>query len=62
MSRGDVQLEWHLRGMDIEVVVPPEGPPRVWYEDLRGGTERELTLTEGPGPLREVLRELTARA
>lgn len=62
MSRGDIQLEWHLRGLDIEVVVSADGPIRVWYEDLRGGTERELTLAEGSEPLREVLRELAARS
>jgi hypothetical protein len=61
MSRGDVQLEWHLRDMDIEVVVPAEGPVRVWYEDLHRGAEREFTLDEGSEPLREVLHELTAR-
>lgn len=62
MSRGDIQLEWHLRGMDVEVVVPAEGPARVWYEDLRAGIEREYTLEGGHEPLREVLRELTARS
>ena len=59
MSRGDIQLEWHLRGMDVEVVVPAEGPARVWYEDVRSDTERECTLEPGHEPLHEVLRELT---
>jgi AbrB family looped-hinge helix DNA binding protein len=62
MSRGDIQLEWHLRGMDIEVVVPDEGPVRVWYADLQQHEERELALTDGPEPLREILCELTARS
>lgn len=61
MSRGDIQLEWHLRGMDIEVVVPAEGPVRVWYEDVGRGAERELTLAEDAEPLREILDALTGR-
>ncbi len=62
MSRGDIQLEWHLGGMDIEVVVPAQGPARVWYEDVRSGVEREFTLERGHEPVGEVLRELTARS
>jgi hypothetical protein len=61
MSRGDIQVEWHLRGMDIEVVVPAEGPIRIWQEDLRNGTEHEFTLDQDQEPLRAILRELTAR-
>jgi hypothetical protein len=62
MSRGDVQLEWHVRGLDIEIVVPAQGTIRVWCDDLRGGSEREFTLERGPEPLRELLRELTERS
>ena len=62
MPRGDIQLEWHLRGLDVEVVIPAEGPARLWYEDVRDGTEHECTLAQGPEPLRKVLQELTARS
>jgi hypothetical protein len=42
--RGGVQLEWHTRGIDIEVTI--DSPERVSFlaEDLRGGQE----LAEGP--------------
>jgi hypothetical protein len=62
MSRGGIQLEWHLRGMNIEVTVPPRGSSvEVWYEDLRSGEEREFTIEDDPGALRDVLAELTRR-
>jgi len=62
MSRGGIQLEWHLRGMNIEVTVPPLGSSvEVWYEDLRSGEEREFTIEDDPSALRDVLAELARR-
>lgn len=40
-SRGSVQLEWHTRGMDIEVSIGPRGHASMWWEDLRTGEEGE---------------------
>src|SRR5918998_238559 len=40
MARGGIQLEWHLRNLNIEITVPPQGSPvEVWYEDLCDGSE-----------------------
>ena len=39
MSDGGLQLEWHLRGLNVEVTVPPTGPVEVWYENLANGDE-----------------------
>jgi hypothetical protein len=62
MARGGIQLEWHLRSMNIEVTVPsPGGPVEVWWEDLRSGEEQEFVLPDDPDALRTVLAVLTSR-
>jgi hypothetical protein len=61
MARGGIQLEWHLRDMNIEVTVPPQGLAEAWYEDLRTGVEREFRFDQGPGELVRVLDDLTRR-
>jgi hypothetical protein len=62
MSRGGIQLEWHLRKLNIEITVPSQGSPvEVWYEDLCDGSEHELVVGDDPGALRALLAELTLR-
>lgn len=62
MSQGGIQLEWHLRGMNIEVTVPPTGSPvEVWCEDLQSGEEGDFAIDGDIDSLREVLAELTSR-
>lgn len=62
MADGGLQLEWHRRGLNIEVTVPPSGPVEVWYEDVASGDERETTLDRVPDILSNVLGDLTRRS
>jgi hypothetical protein len=38
---GGIQLEWHRRGIDLEVKVPPTGPVSYFIADAGTGEERE---------------------
>lgn len=59
--RGGVQLEWHLRGIDLEVELLARGPILVCSEDLIEHTEWEAELTADLDPIRKVLQELSSR-
>ncbi len=61
MSRGGVQLEWHERGVDLEVSIDPDGHIMAAYEDEQGA-EWEDDLTEHHARLAEVLSDLASRA
>ena len=62
MSRGGIQIEWHLRNLNIEITVQAEGSPvEVWYEDLCDGSEHEFVVADDPGPLHDLLTKLTLR-
>jgi hypothetical protein len=55
-ARGGIQLEWHTRGIDLEIeLAVPEGI-HVLYEDAAGEEEWELE----PGASRERLASLMA--
>lgn len=58
-AAGGVQMEWHMRGIDLEVCVRPTGEGWVLFEDLETGEE-----WEGPAPdrLAAALNTLTQRA
>ena len=58
-SRGGVQLEWHTRGVDLEVEILEPGRLRVSYEEQRGGTEWEAELTSNLAPLVEPIARLS---
>jgi hypothetical protein len=58
---GGVQLEWHLRGMDVEVEIAPQGQVRLVYEDEVTGTRSNEAVTDGRAPLRVLLVELSRR-
>jgi hypothetical protein len=59
--KGGIQLEWHLRGIDLEVEPLPEGRVYVLFEDLRSGDEWEQELSADLTPLVESLGELSRR-
>lgn len=42
LSDGGLQMEWHLRDQDVEIVVDTDEPPTYYYRDRDGATE------EGP--------------
>lgn len=56
-ARGGIQLEWHTRGMDLEIELDLPERIQVLYEDAAGEEEWELE----PGTSRERLTNLTAR-
>lgn len=44
-NRGSVLLEWHLRGIDLEIEVAAHGQFHVVFEDVREGTEWEADVS-----------------
>lgn len=56
-----MQLEWHTRGIDLEIEMQASGRIYASYEDHRSGDEREEELTADPTHLSDVLSELSRR-
>jgi hypothetical protein len=59
--RGGVQLEWHARGVDLEVEALPDGRYTMAFEDDRTGTSWEHEHAEDVEPVRAALFELARR-
>lgn len=59
-ARGGLQLEWHLRGIDLEVEPLAQDQVHVFYED-QGRAEMEDELGANLAPLAETLAELSRR-
>jgi len=57
---GGIQIEWHTKGIDLEIQVSPTGLYRASFEDSRRGTEWAGDVTSNLGPLREVFTRLSA--
>jgi hypothetical protein len=55
---GGIQIEWHTKGIDLEIQVSPTGLYRASFEDSRLGTEWAGDITSNLSPLREVLTRL----
>jgi hypothetical protein len=60
-SSGGVQLEWHTRGIDLEVEIKSPGRLYVSYEDHRDNVEWEGELTSDLTRLSGFLSELSQR-
>jgi hypothetical protein len=58
-NQGGVQLEWHTRGVDLEVEVAPPRTVSVSFEDARTGEAWEKELTEEVGELADCLGRLS---
>jgi len=56
--QGGVQLEWHTRGVDLEVAVSPEGRYNVFYSNTAIGEEWEREYVSPPPELRRRLSSL----
>jgi hypothetical protein len=57
-NRGGVQLEWHTRGIDLEIEIQSPGRILVSYEDHRSGKEWEAELTSDLTRLSDAISEL----
>ena len=42
LSEGGLQMEWHLRDQDVEIVVSTDEPPSFYYRDQEGSAEEGL--------------------
>jgi len=60
-NRGGVQLEWHTRGIDLEIEIQQPGRISACYEDHRSGDEWEEELTSDLTRLSDTLLELSRR-
>jgi hypothetical protein len=54
-SRGGVQLEWHVKGIDLEVEFLTPTDLHVIFEDQRTGTEWEADMPSDISRLAEVI-------
>lgn len=61
-SRGGVQLEWHMRGIDLEVGVTPNGRLTAAYEDSDDGDEWDEEDGVSLERLASALSKLTRRS
>ena len=60
--RGGVQLEWHLRQIDLEIEFLVPQQCAILFEDMRAGECWEKELNVGAIELRDVLARLSAAA
>ncbi len=63
---GNIQLEWHESGIDLEIEIAPDGFFSISYEDTTGQTkahndEHPRHSINDPNPLNEYLNELACR-
>jgi hypothetical protein len=58
MSNGGIQVEWHTRGIDLEIEVTPAGGRRAALEDSNRNVEWASDATSNLSPLREALKTL----
>jgi hypothetical protein len=58
-SEGGVQIEWHINGLDAEIIVgPADKPVEVYYHDLRSTEEWERPLSSGQEEIRSIRSRL----
>jgi hypothetical protein len=60
-ARGSVQLEWHARGIDLEIDVLANGQCVVFFEDEHTGESWEREASEAASLVRPVLAVLARR-
>ncbi len=59
--RGTIQLEWHLRGIDLEVEALPSGLLHISYEDSKSGEIVEDLTTSGLTVVAQALGKIAER-
>lgn len=58
-SNGSLQLEWHIAGIDLEVLLLGDNSCNVVFEDRESGTEWEVLVLSDLSRLVEVVGELS---
>jgi hypothetical protein len=58
LSSGGLQLEWHRRGVDLEVVFDREGPPFFYYQNSATGEEADHQLPQDNALLKSIIGNL----
>ena len=61
-SRGGIQLEWHLRGIDLEIEIVTPTLIQGLFEDQRTGDAWEMEVSSNLQPLADAIATLSARA
>lgn len=56
---GGVQLEWHQRGIDLEIEVLPAGPPTVFARNAHTGSKWEDELPSALTRIREAIAQIS---
>jgi hypothetical protein len=57
LSDGGLQMEWHLRGQDVEIVIATDEPPTYYYRSHEGNPEEGLP-SAAYARLRSIIQEL----
>jgi hypothetical protein len=60
-NQGTILLEWHMRGIDLEVEIRGRGRLHVVFEDFQDGTEWESELSSDLSKLVNCIERLTAK-
>jgi hypothetical protein len=58
LSSGGLQLEWHRKGMDLEMVFELREPPSFYYRNRANGEEGDYELSQNSLLLRTILSRL----
>ena len=56
---GGIQIEWHTRGIDLEIEIRSPGRSSVSYEDHRDGATWEGEVTDDLMQLRQLISSLS---
>lgn len=59
-SQGGIQVEWHLGGIDLELVFDPSASAHYYYAELNG-IEIEGEVGDDPSLVRSLIRALPTR-
>lgn len=60
--KGNIQLEWHTRGIDLEIEVVSSTLLHVYYEDIVKNEEKENTLHTDLRELTKLITRLSERS
>jgi hypothetical protein len=60
-NRGGIQLEWHTRGIDLEIQISARARSHVYYHDQAKGIEWEQEVAFDLNPLVKCIRQLSRR-